>query len=196
MGFYDTAEGVQQYVDMAEGFDGAALIDVLRRELPAGSTVLEIGMGPGTDLDILSRTFSVTGSDVSRMFLDRYRATHPAADLLELDAATLETDRVFDAIYSNKVLHHLTREELAASLLRQSGRLNPRGLLMHSFWYGEKEETIAGLRFVHYTESALTAMVGDRFEIVKMRRYEEMNVDDSVWVLLRKREPDGAGRRS
>ena len=196
MSFYDTAEGVEEYVEMVAGADGAVLIDVLRRSLPAGSTVLELGMGPGADLDILSRTYAATGSDRSWAFLDRYRSAQPAADVVELDAVTIATDRTFDAIYSNKVLHHLTREELGVSLIRQSERLNPRGLLMHSFWYGDKEETIAGLRFVHYTESALTAIVADRFEIVEMHRYEELHVDDSIWILLRKRAPDGAGRRT
>jgi trans-aconitate methyltransferase len=192
--FYDTPEGVQEYVDMVERADGGALIEVLGRHLPAGSTVLEIGMGPGTDLDILSRTYVATGSDRSRAFLERYRTIRPAADLLELDAATLRTDRTFDAIYSNKVLHHLTREALSVSLLRQSERLKPGGLLMHSFWYGEKEETIVGLRFVYYMEAALIALVTDRFEIVEMRRYEEINVDDSIWVLLRVRAANAGPR--
>ena len=86
MGFFDTDEGIEQYMEMAEGYDGAELVAVLRKHLPEGSSVLELGMGPGVDLDILARDYEVTGSDTSEPFLDRYRDLHPDADLLNLDA--------------------------------------------------------------------------------------------------------------
>ncbi len=96
---------------MADGYDGAELIALLRRYLPEGSSVLELGMGPGKDLDLFRQSYRVTGSDISRVFLDRYRKDHPEADLLLLDATSMDTDRTFDCIYSNKVLHHLSRPE-------------------------------------------------------------------------------------
>ena len=46
------------------------------------------------------------------MFVDKYKKENPEADLLKLDAVTLTTNKMFDCIYSNKVLHHLTREDL------------------------------------------------------------------------------------
>lgn len=113
MGFYDDEETALQYVAMADGYDGRDLIEVLRSQLPDGSSVLEVGMGPGVDLGILENYFRVAGSDTSQFFLDRYRESHPDSDLLLLDAVTLETQRSFDCIYSNKVLHHLTDEQLA-----------------------------------------------------------------------------------
>ncbi len=45
MGFYDTEDGVQEYVEAAEGYDGAELVEVLNKHLPQGSTVLELGIG-------------------------------------------------------------------------------------------------------------------------------------------------------
>ena len=36
-----------------------------------GSTLLELGMGPGKDLDLLKKTYSVTGSDSSKIFVYR-----------------------------------------------------------------------------------------------------------------------------
>jgi hypothetical protein len=74
MGYYHTAESVDKYIEMAEGYDGRALVEVLRKHLQPGATVLELGMGPGKDLDLLSESFQATGSDVSPLFLDRYRA--------------------------------------------------------------------------------------------------------------------------
>ena len=47
---------------MAEGFDGRELIEILKKYLSKGSTVLELGMGPGKDLDILNKNYSSTYS--------------------------------------------------------------------------------------------------------------------------------------
>lgn len=185
--FFDNEENVEKYVEMADGYDGEALIAELRNYLPAGASVLELGMGPGKDLDILIRTYQVCGSDRSAAFLERYRRNRPQADLLRLDAVTLDTERTFDAIYSNKVLHHLTRADLAGSFRQQAARLNSDGLLFHSFWYGDKEESFSGMQFIYYTEETLQPVIGPEFEWVKAEIYTEMEDGDSFYVILRKR---------
>lgn len=187
MEFYDDEKNVQTYLEMAEGYDGAELIQVLRDYLPTGSTVLELGMGPGKDLDILRQGYLVTGSDKSQIFLDLYRQKHPQADLLLLDAVTLKTDRQFDCIYSNKVLHHLDHPELKQSWQRQKDILLPGGLAFHSFWSGDQTEEHQGLRFTYYTEAMLTSVIDSHWEILLMERYAEMDLDDSIYVLLRKK---------
>lgn len=184
MTFYDSNENVETYIAMAEGYDGRALIAVLQGYVAIGATVLELGMGPGKDLALLSEHYRVTGSDQSQLFLDRYRQAHPDADLLYLDAATLDTERRFDAIYSNKVLHHLTKPELQQSFLAQARVLNPQGIALHSFWYGDKVEDYEGLLFVYYTEAAIREAIGENFEILEIRRYAEMEPDDSLYVVL------------
>lgn len=191
MSYYHDPKNAQEYIKMAEGYDGRELIAVLARHLSPGATVLELGMGPGKDLDLLSQTFQATGSDYAQPFLDRYRDLHPQADLLLLDAVTLDTDRTFDALYSNKVLYHLTKEELRISLHNQARILNPNGVLLHSLWYGDGEEDMHGLHFVYYTEDTFGDLVvdefGNKFEIVETARYTEMEQDDSFFVVLRVR---------
>jgi len=86
MWFFDTEKGVQEYIKMAEGYDGVELIRILQKYLPANSTVLELGMGPGKDMDILKKLYIVTGSVNSQIFLDKYKKNNPDADLLLLDA--------------------------------------------------------------------------------------------------------------
>ena len=186
MGYFDERKNVESYIKMAEGYDGRELIAVLKQHLPAGSTVLELGMGPGVDLDLLAETFTVTGSDSSEVFLNLYREKRPAADLLKLDAAAIETERTFDCIYSNKVLHHLARADLRRSFERQKEVLTEGGLLMHSFWYGDKEEEHQGLRFIYYSEESLLKEIAPGLEVVAIERYEEMEEGDSFYVLLRK----------
>ena len=188
MGYYDTEEGVNEYVEIAEGYDGRALVEVLRKHLGSNAAVLELGMGPGKDLEILGESFQVTGSDSSAVFLDQYRAKDPDADLVLLDAVTMDIDRQFDGIYSNKVLQHLTRDELATSLRRQAKALKGGGILLHSLWYGDKEEVFSGLRFVHYTEGSFARAVGSEYEIVEVERYAEMEENDSIYFVLKKRQ--------
>jgi cyclopropane fatty-acyl-phospholipid synthase-like methyltransferase len=187
MGYFDTEEGVNEYIEIAEGYDGRELVEALGEYLPEGATVLELGMGPGKDLDLLAANYTVTGSDSSRIFVERYGQAHPYADLIVLDAATMATERRFDGIYSNKVLHHLTREELKESFARQALVVKDGGVLLHSFWLGDKEEVMQGLRLVYWTESALEKALGDAYDILETARYTEMEDDDSFYVILKRR---------
>jgi trans-aconitate methyltransferase len=153
--------------------------------LPANSTVLELGIGPGKDMDILKNSYAVAGSDNSQIFLDRYEKKHPDADLLLLDAVNMKTDRMFDCVYSNKVLHHLTREYLRKSLQRQKELLNSDGILFHSFWKGNKSEEIEGLLFTYYEMEYLKEIVESDFDVLAMETYTEMEKDDSIYAVLR-----------
>ena len=187
MGYFDDEKRVEDYVKMAEGYDGRDLIEVLKQYVPTGAAVLELGMGPGKDLDILNESFQVTGSDNAQTFLDRYRKQNATADLVLLDAVEIDIDRQFDAIYSNKVLQHLTREALQKSLQRQGAILKEGGILFHALWYGDKEEEFSSLRFVYYTEETLRPMIGPEYEVLESKRYTEMAPDDSMYVVLRKK---------
>jgi cyclopropane fatty-acyl-phospholipid synthase-like methyltransferase len=187
MGFFDTEKGVNEYLKMAEGLDGAELIKILHKFVPEKSSVLELGMGPGKDLAILSKTFKVTGSDNSQIFLDRYKKENPDADLLKLDAVTLSTNRTFDCIYSNKVLHHLTTEDLKRSLKKQKELLNSDGILFHSFWRGNKTENMEGLLFVYYELETLRELFESNFDILELTLYTEIEKDDSIYVVLKKK---------
>lgn len=191
MSYFDDRTRAKEYIEMVEGYDGRELIEVVKEYLPEGASLLELGMGPGTDLDLLRQTYRVTGSDSAQPFLDIYQERNKEADLLLLDATTLDTDRSFDGIFSNKVLVHLSEAELRQSFLRQEAVLNPLGVLFHSFWYGNREEFLHGLRFRYYTEEMIRRIVEPRFEVLAVERYTEMEKDDSIYLVLRARsEPD------
>ena len=186
MGYFDNDKNVNDYIAMAKGYDGKELIEILKKYLPKDSTVLELGMGPGVDLEILKDTYHVTGSDNAQPFLDLYRKKHRDTELLLIDAVTINTEQKFDCIYSNKVLHHLSKDELMRSLLRQREVLEDDGILFHSFWYGNKVEEHHGMRFTYYTEDDLQNITSMNFDIVEMGKYEEMEKEDSLYVLLKK----------
>lgn len=184
--YYQSEEHVLEYINMTKGYDGEELVEILKKHLATGASVLELGMGPGVDFEILKKSFTVTGSDYSNVFLELYRKKHPKADIIKLDAERLETDRHFDCIYSNKVLHHLTTENLKSSLKKQKKLLHDQGILFHSFWRGEKVEIIKGLRFVYYTKDKLIDYFSEDFEIIDIETYKEMETDDSIYVIAKR----------
>ena len=186
MGYYDEEKNAESYIEMAKGYDGRELIAVLDKVLFKGARVLELGMGPGTDLDILSKRYRATGSDVSAYFVERYRKLHPQADLLVLDAITIKTDRTFDAIYSNKVLYHLGDANLRRSFARQAEVLVDGGYALHSFWLGNSFETMHGLEFHYRSLANVTSMIGDGLTLAASGFYAEDKKYYSFWVLLQK----------
>jgi len=187
MPFYDDPKNAEDYIEMAKGYDGAELIAILDEHLTEGARVLELGMGPGVDLDILAKRYNVTGSDNAPYFLERYKKANPEADLIELDAVEIDADRTFDCIYSNKVLHHLADEALDNSFKNQAAALNPNGLIFHSFWHGNEVMEMHGMTFHYRSVKDVTDRLAPHFELIDAQIYTEMDKDDSFWVMAKKR---------
>ncbi|MHA1125401.1 MAG: methyltransferase domain-containing protein [Candidatus Heimdallarchaeota archaeon] len=187
MNYYDDKNNVDNYIANNLGYDGSELINILRIHLPQKSKVLEIGMGPGKDFETLKKDFIVTGSDKSEIFLNKYKKMNHDSDVILLDAVTLETDRLFDCIYSNKVLHLLTKDDLNKSLKRQSEILLDNGLIFHTFWDGEEDETYEKMFMVYYDIDRLTLQFESYFKIIEIKHYTEFEDDDSIYVIARKK---------
>jgi len=185
--YYHTPESVDEYIRAAEGHSGRALIEKLKPLLPQDSDLLEFGSGPGTDYAILSEHFKVTGSDYSDEFVKRLKVKYPEGRFHQLNAADIQLDGPFDAIYSNKVLHHLTDAELAVSIQQQHEILNENGFICHSFWKGEGSEIFKGMFVNYHTESALETLLADRFDIQLMESYAEFEPNDSIFLIVKKR---------
>lgn len=181
--YYKTKETVEEYIRLAQGVNGAILINKLNEFLSANSNLLELGTGPGADWEILSKTHTVTGSDNSKEFLAHLNSNYPEGRFLELDAITIEVDVEFDAIYSNKVLHHLSDEELKKSIKKQNEILTTSGLVCHSFWKGEGSEVFKGLFVNYHTETALRGFFEDFFDILYFESYAEFEEGDSLFII-------------
>lgn len=186
MGYYNTKKGIREYTKRSQKWGGIKLIKILKKHLPKNSSLLEIGMGPGRDFDILKKIYRATGSDRSKMFLNNYKKQNKKANLLKLDAVTLRTSKRFDGIYTNKVLQHITKRELKKSIKRQKEILNPGGIVFHTFWKGNKIEYKRGLRFVYYEKRQLKKIIGKNFDILEIKIFTEMEKNDSIYVILKK----------
>ena len=185
--YYNTKESVDEYIKLALNHDGKQIIIQLKEFLPAGSDLLEIGSGPGTGWKILSEFYKVLGSDFSQEFLKHLRATYPGGEFREMDATTLETDRTFNGIYSNKVLHHLEDEALEASVKRQSEVLRSGGIVCHTFWNGEDSEVYNDLFVNYHSDTGIRALFEDRFDPLRIRFYKEFEDGDSILYIGKKK---------
>lgn len=185
MDFYDDKKNVEAYIQMCEDVNNDWVITKIQDYLDVGSSLLELGLGTGKDLDCLKELYEVLGTDRSLLFLDRYRKNHPQVRVMQLDAVSLDVEEDFDCIYSNKVLQHLTLEQLKSSIQKQSKRLNQKGIIFHTFWYGEGEEVIENLLFRYYNEDSLREMFESLFDIVHMERYTEVETMDSILIVAR-----------
>lgn len=185
--YYKTKESVEEYIQLAKDVNGKKLIDKLQHFLPPHSSLLELGSGPGTDWRLLAELYDVIGSDNSTEFIKHLKDNNFTGEFLELDAITLNTDRMFDGIYSNKVMIHLKDEELTASIKKQSQILHPNGIICHSFWKGQGSERFKGL-FVNYQdEKSLQALFENDFEILSIESYAEFEADDSLLFIGKKK---------
>ncbi len=185
-GYYHSKESVEQYISMTKGMNGMMLIIELEKHLKPGASILEFGTGPGNDYDILSHNYKITGSDLSEEFLSRLKHRFPQGEFLKLNAAKFETTKKYDAIYSNKVLHHLSNEELKRSILSQHESLDSDGIVCHSFWKGNGTENYNGLFVNNHTEETLRQHFSHKFDIIDMIPYKEFENDDSLILLARK----------
>ncbi len=187
MDYYKKDKNVEEYIKSSEGFTGQNLIEKMSAYLSPESKVLELGMGEGKDSEILNKKYIITASDNSPVFVERLKSKKPPFDVLQLDAVSLNTDNKFDAVYSNKVLIHLSRQECGESIDRQHAILNPNGIVLHSFWYGDNEEQYGELLSVNYNELIIKRIFKKDWEILEIEKYKEMDVDDSIYVICRKK---------
>ena len=185
--YYKTKETVDEYIKSAKDVNGKQLIKKLEQVLAPNSLMLEIGSGPGTDWNILNKLYDVIGSDNSTEFLNHLVSENPNGKFLELDAITLQTDKMFDGIYSNKVMHHLSNSELTDSIKKQHEILNHNGIICHSFWKGEGSEVFKGLFVNYHSENALREFFEKFFEIISIDRYNEFEDADSLLLIGKKK---------
>jgi len=185
MTLFSTRKSIVEYIEMADGYDGLEIVKILNRYLSDGSSVLEIGMGPGKDLKFLEEKYKVTGSDNSQAFLDLYLENNEGADVFNLDAVEMNTDRKFDCIYSNKVIHFFDPDELRQSFLNQVKVLNSCGLICHTLWYGDKQIEVKGMKFYYYTEETIKQHLPHDFDLVHAEIYKEMDDEDSLLIICK-----------
>lgn len=186
--YYHTKESVEEYIRLSEGYSGEKLIEQFIQYLAPKSKILEFGSGPGKDWKILTKKgFDVTGSDYSEEFLNHLENAFPTGKFIQLDTSKIVVQDNYDCIYSNKVMHHLTDEQLKNSLEKQNNLLNSGGVICHSFWKGEGDEEFKGMFVNYHTQKEIENIVNPYFEILVLEEYQEFEEGDSL-ILIGKRK--------
>lgn len=162
------------------------VLEYFKETIDKKSEILEIGSGTGKDYKSLSDNYNITGSDYSEAFLNILRKKFKGHEFLKLNVLTMNTAKKFDVIFSNKVLQHLTPEQLKISLAAQYNTLNDGGILFHTIWKGDPEtgkyDDLPDIRYRHEDFMELKG----KFEIVNYIEYKEFKNDDSFIIILRK----------
>jgi len=185
MGYYDDSKHVDEYIHMCDEYDGKNIYELLAKHLNKGSTLLELGSGPGLDIKNLKEYYKISGSDLSEEFLKRLKLKFPDIPFFNIDITNIDVKGRYDCIYSNKVLHHIDKDQLQTSLIQQKKHLTENGLIAHSFWIGEESMQMHGLLFTYYTKNAILELIQKNFEILETLSYTEFEDNDSLVVIAK-----------
>lgn len=186
-GYYHTSKSVEEYISLAKDVNSSNIISKLKHVLPKGSTVLELGSGPGTDYELLTEDYVVTGSDYSLEFLKRLQNKYPTGNFIHFNAANFSLKTSYDALYANKVLQHLTNTELEYFIKKQVEILNEKGIVCLTFWSGDGEENFKGMFVNYHQKENLQALFSPYFNILSLETYKEFETDDSIVLIAQKK---------
>jgi cyclopropane fatty-acyl-phospholipid synthase-like methyltransferase len=111
--------------------------------LPRGSTVLELGCGPGTDAAALSTGRRYIGVDLSRVQLSiaRRRAPHATFVLGDLTSTAFRPGS-FDGVVALYAFNHVPLDEVEPTFGRIFDWLRPGGRLMTSLLTVDAEDRV------------------------------------------------------
>ncbi|WP_438489858.1 class I SAM-dependent methyltransferase [Streptomyces sp. S186] len=123
----------------------------LRRRIPAGGTVLDLGCGSGVPVarTLAAAGHRVTGIDISEVQIRRARERVPEAEFLHGDASAASFAAAsFDAVVSFYALIHLPLAEQPPLLHRVAEWLRPGGWFVaitgSGAWTGVEEDWLGG----------------------------------------------------
>jgi SAM-dependent methyltransferase len=106
-------------------------LDEVVARLPEGSTVLELGCGPGTDAAALADGRRYVGVDLSPVQLDIARRRAPSGAFVVADLTSIGfRPASFDGVVAFYVFNHVPTREVGPALAAAYGWLRPGGYLM------------------------------------------------------------------
>ncbi|MCA1830304.1 MAG: class I SAM-dependent methyltransferase [Actinobacteria bacterium] len=170
----------------------------LMDELPDGSSVLDLGCGPGRRVaGVISERHDYLGVDFSQAQLDVARVNAPRARFVRADMTEVAfTPESFDAVVAFYSIIHVPRDEQAALIGRIATWLRPDGLFVACF--GTRNEAdgsddwIDGVRmfwssFEPDTTTQMVQEAGFRIERAQLlENVEDVAVVTFLWVRARK----------
>ncbi|HLL47385.1 MAG TPA: class I SAM-dependent methyltransferase [Longimicrobiaceae bacterium] len=130
--YYDLIHSYKDYPTEVE-----KIVEIIRREHPEATSVLDIGCGTGEHVRLLSRNFTVEGIDIESRFVVLAQKKVPSGHFHVGDMRTFTLSRHFDVIlclFSS--IGYLTEpKQVVAALRRFAEHLSPSGLIIIEPWF-------------------------------------------------------------
>lgn len=153
--------------------------------LPAGSTILDCGCGPGMDTERFSQLgYKVTAIDLSDRFVELVRKRVPNARVEKMDMRNLAFPKeTFDGLWASFSLLHIRASEIQETLSGFNSVLRDGGLFFAALHRGPKtrwvKTTISGMERDTYVQEWLQTDIeavvrGAGFEITGSRPFERI----------------------
>ena len=143
---YDLIAGIYRRMFIKRNLDRA-----VRRNFPAGATLLHAGCGSGQVDTDLQTTMHITALDISPGALVLYARNNPKVAALK-HGSIFELpfpDGSFQGIYNLGVMEHFTREQIARILVEFRRTLRPDGKIV-LFWPHARATSVFVLRGIHF----------------------------------------------
>jgi len=150
--------------------------------LPAGSSILDCGCGPGMDTERFSHLgYNVTAIDLSDRFVNLVRLRVPSASVEKMDMRQLSFPKAsFDGVWASFSLLHIRASELEKTLSNFKSVLRGDGLFFAALHRGPATKwvktTISGMERDTYVQEWLQSDIearvrGAGFEIIESRAF-------------------------
>jgi SAM-dependent methyltransferase len=165
--------------------------------LGEGSTILELGCGPGTAAAQLSTGRRYVGVDLSEVQLSIARRRVPGATFVRGDFTSMAfRPASFDGVVAFYVFNHVPQEEAGLAFERIFGWLRPGGRLMSSFLTVEAENRVeewlgVPMFFAGFEPGSSERLLREKGFILELSEVRqevdpEYGPSDTHWVIARK----------
>ena len=162
------------------GMVHADILDRFLVEIPLGAKVLDVGCGPGQDVDYFTKKgFKAVGIDIAPGMIRYAEGCHQGVFILgDVFDSALETDS-FQAIWSaSSIFTHLRKNDRKKVLMRI------HRLLVHDGIFGVvvRRKTKRRKNFYSYSKEEIISEIGDyKFSIEEADTFLQ---GDSEWIVV------------
>jgi SAM-dependent methyltransferase len=130
------------YKDKNYRLEAAYVADLIRRQQPGASSILELGCGSGRHADcFVDSGFSVVGVDISAEMIRLATTRERGADrptFMVGDIRQIRLDSTFEAVVSlfHVMSYQTSHQDLDEAFATARSHLGSGGLFIFDFWYG------------------------------------------------------------